>query len=72
MLIACRATTGCRGSGASLGGPTIDSWPAVPTNPGWEWYRPPAADLTQLRDTDPDAYAHVVAGGLLLRPYRSV
>ena len=68
--LTCRATDGCEGTGFSLFYPLPEAWPdGIPTTPGWEWYRPGERQLARLRRRDPEAYEHVVKGGLLLRPY---
>ncbi|MBC9005161.1 hypothetical protein [Micromonospora aurantiaca (nom. illeg.)] len=68
--LACRATDSCEGTAFSLGYPIPEAWPAgVTTQPAWEWYRPGERQLSRLRRRDPEAYEHVVKGGLLLRPY---
>jgi hypothetical protein len=64
--LGCRATPGCRGYGVSIGYP--DPWPeGVPTVPEWEWYRPDAAALDRIHKAGGDTWAHVEAGGLLIR-----
>ncbi|WP_431977593.1 hypothetical protein [Micromonospora haikouensis] len=70
-MLACRAGDGsCGEMAVSLSYPT--SWPAgAPLEPEWEWYRPVGEELSDLRDEEPEAYDHVVRGGLLLRPYRA-
>jgi hypothetical protein len=64
--LGCRTTSGCDGYGVSLGMP--HPWPeGVPTEPRWEWYRPDAAALDRLRRAGGATWAHVEAGGLLIR-----
>lgn len=69
----CLASDGCEGTAFSLGYPLVEAWPdGASTTPTHEWYRPGDDELAQLRDADPDTYATVVAGGLLLRPWAGV
>ncbi|MBM0201806.1 hypothetical protein JNW90_00885 [Micromonospora sp. STR1s_5] len=68
-MLACRAgDSTCGQMAVSLGYPKV--WPVgAPETPGWEWYRPSAEELAQLREEEREAYDHVVRGGLLLRAY---
>lgn len=66
--LGCRATPGCTGMAYSLGYPDADRWPAaVPRTPGWEWYAPDAAAMQRVRHQGGAMWAHVSAGGLMIR-----
>jgi hypothetical protein len=67
MFLRCRAKDGCDGTMVSAmypAGPPPAGLPPV----AWEWYRPAEGALRRLKRSDPATHAHVLAGGLLLRP----
>ena len=87
MFLACRASghepdhpdNPCKGTGVSLMYPSDPAPRHVIDAIAWEWYKPDAAELAQMRKrarrrarrgdhSEFGAVEHVLKGGLLLRP----
>ena len=67
-------TLGCRHPAPVCGeqatrDPGLSLAPDVP--PVWEWHRPPAAQMLKIRRAGGALWAHVHAGGLILRRRRA-
>jgi hypothetical protein len=63
MMIACRATEGCRGTAMSAMYPPAEAW--ITDQLAWEWYKPTPK---WARRKGRDMLDHVMQGGLVIRP----